>query len=85
MRWRSTAGSWAAMSDRVKVAFTVPTETPVLYPIAPIAASGNSAAAQKFVAYVVSPAGRATFIASAPLSAVACQVRPPSFVSRSPP
>ncbi len=50
----------AIMPDKVKVAFVVPTDTPVLYPIAPIAASTNAAAAQKFVAYVASPAGQAT-------------------------
>lgn len=50
----------AIMADKVKVAFTVPTDTPVLYPIAPVAASNQVATAQKFVAYVVSPAGQAT-------------------------
>src|SRR5450631_2402279 len=49
----------AIMPDKVKVAFTVPTDTPVLYPIAPIAASSNAAAAQKFLAYVASPSGQA--------------------------
>ena len=49
----------AIMPDKVKVAFVVPTDTPVLYPIAPVAASTNAAAAQKFVAYVMSPAGQA--------------------------
>lgn len=50
----------AIMPDKVRIAFVVPTDTPVLYPIAPVAASTNAAAAQKFVAYVVSPAGQAT-------------------------
>jgi molybdate transport system substrate-binding protein len=45
----------ALMPDKVKVALTVPTETRVLYPIAPITASGNAAAAGKFVAFVLSP------------------------------
>ncbi|MDB6002143.1 MAG: molybdate transporter substrate-binding protein [Rhizobacter sp.] len=49
----------AVMPDKVKVAFAVPTETPVLYPIAPIAAGSNAAAAQKFVAYVMSPPAQA--------------------------
>ena len=31
----------AIMPDKVKVAFTVPTDTPVLYPIAPVAASAE--------------------------------------------
>jgi molybdate transport system substrate-binding protein len=48
----------AIMPDKVKVAFVVPTDTPVVYPIAPVAASTNPAAAQKFVAYVMSPAGQ---------------------------
>jgi molybdate transport system substrate-binding protein len=49
----------ALMRDKVKVAFTVPTDTPVRYPIAPLAASPNAAAARKFIAYVMSPAGQA--------------------------
>jgi molybdate transport system substrate-binding protein len=48
----------AIMPDKVKVAFVVPTDTPVVYPIAPVAASTNPAAAQKFVAYVMSSAGQ---------------------------
>jgi len=31
---------------------------PVVYPIAPLAAGTNPVAAQKFVAYVLSPAGQ---------------------------
>lgn len=49
----------ALMPDKVKVALTVPTETPILYPIAPLAQAPNAAAAQKFVAFVLSPAGQA--------------------------
>jgi molybdate transport system substrate-binding protein len=49
----------AIMPGKVKVAFVVPTDPPVVYPIAPVAASTNSTAAQKFVAYVTSPAGQA--------------------------
>jgi molybdate transport system substrate-binding protein len=49
----------AVMPDKVKVAFTVPSDTPVLYPIAPVAASTNAAMAQRFVGYVTSPAGQA--------------------------
>jgi len=44
----------AVMPDKVKLAFTVPTEKPVLYPIAAMAASTNAAMAAKFVAYVMS-------------------------------
>lgn len=49
----------ALMADKVKVALTVPTETPVLYPVAPVAASANAAEAQKFVAFVLSPQAQA--------------------------
>ena len=47
------------MPGKVTVAFAVPTDRPVVYPIAPVAASTQPAAAQKFVAYVRSPAGQA--------------------------
>lgn len=50
----------ALMPDRVRVAFTVPTQTPVRYPIAPVAASPHPAAAQRFVDYVLSAPGQAT-------------------------
>jgi len=46
------------LPDRVKVAFVVPTDMPVVYPIAPVAAGTNPVAAQKFVAYVLSPAAQ---------------------------
>lgn len=49
----------ALMADKVKVAFQVPTETPVLYPIAALAASANAAEAAKFVAFVRAPASQA--------------------------
>ncbi len=42
----------AIMPDKVRVAITVPTDLPILYPIAPVAASANHAVAQKFVAFV---------------------------------
>jgi len=48
----------AIMPDKVKVAFTVPTETPILYPIAPIAASQNPEAAKAFVDFVGSTEAR---------------------------
>jgi molybdate transport system substrate-binding protein len=50
----------ALMTDKVKLAFTVTTETPVLYPIAPLAASEHAAEAEKFTAYVLAPAAQAT-------------------------
>jgi molybdate transport system substrate-binding protein len=45
----------ALVPGKVKVAFNVPTETPVLYSIAPIATSRQSASAGKFIAFVLSP------------------------------
>jgi molybdate transport system substrate-binding protein len=50
----------ALMPERVKVAFTVPTETPVRYPIAVVAASRHAGDAQKFAAYVLSTPAQAT-------------------------
>ncbi|MFH0342722.1 MAG: molybdate ABC transporter substrate-binding protein [Chromatiales bacterium] len=44
----------AIMPDKVKVALSVPTDVPILYPIAPVAASANHAVARKFVAFVIS-------------------------------
>ncbi|MBS0444997.1 MAG: molybdate ABC transporter substrate-binding protein [Proteobacteria bacterium] len=49
----------ALMPDKVKQAFAVPSETPVLYPIAPLAASPNAAEARKFVAYIQSAPAQA--------------------------
>ena len=49
----------ALMPDKVKLALTVPTESPVLYPIAPVAASPHAAEAQQFVAFVLSPQAQA--------------------------
>jgi molybdate transport system substrate-binding protein len=49
----------ALTPDKVKQAFAVLTETPVLYPIAPLAASPNAAEARKFIAYVMSAPGQA--------------------------
>lgn len=43
------------VQDKVKVALTVPTPAPVLYPIAPVASSANLDNAKKFVAFVQSP------------------------------
>ncbi len=42
----------AIMPDKVKVAFNVPTTTPIRYPVAPVAASANHATAQDFVAFL---------------------------------
>ena len=49
----------AVQKDKVKVAFTVPTETPISYPVAAIAGSPNSDAARKFVEFLVLPLAQA--------------------------
>lgn len=49
----------AIMPDKVRMAFVVPTETPVLYPIAPVLTGSNLALAQKFVAFVNSGTAQA--------------------------
>ena len=51
----------ALMKDKVKVAFTVPTETAISYPIARTVASANADEAKRFVTYVQSAAGQAVF------------------------
>lgn len=48
----------AVQKDKVKVAFTVPTETPISYPIAAVA-GGQADAAKRFLDFVTSPAGLA--------------------------
>lgn len=45
--------------DKVQVALTLPTATPVSYPIAAIAASKQAALAQSFIAFVMSSEGQA--------------------------
>lgn len=47
------------MTDKVKVAFVVPTATPIQYPIAKVAASAQSEFANKFMAFVQSANGQA--------------------------
>ncbi|HEY0819099.1 MAG TPA: molybdate ABC transporter substrate-binding protein [Rhizobacter sp.] len=49
----------ALARGKVRVAFTVPTTTPILYPAAPVSASPNAALAQRFVEFLVSPAAQA--------------------------
>jgi len=41
--------------DKVRVALTIPTETPIRYPIAAVAGSPNAADARKFIEFVASP------------------------------
>jgi molybdate transport system substrate-binding protein len=49
----------AVLKDKVKVALTVPTETPIRYPVALVAGSPNPTAARAFADYLLSPAGQA--------------------------
>jgi molybdate transport system substrate-binding protein len=49
----------ALMPDKVKVALTVPTTTPVLYPAAPLSASANAAMALRFVDFLQSAPAQA--------------------------
>lgn len=50
----------AIMPGKVRVLLTVPTRTPILYPIAALKAAGDRALAQRFVRFVASsPAARA--------------------------
>ena len=49
----------ALMPGKVKVALTVATTQPILYPVAPIAASANLATAQRFVEFLGSPQAQA--------------------------
>lgn len=49
----------ALMQDRVKVAFTVPLDVAIDYPIARTAAGADAAEARRFVDFVLSPAGQA--------------------------
>lgn len=49
----------AIMKDKVKVAFSVPLDVPIAYPIARTKVGASAAEAQRFVDYVLSPAGQA--------------------------
>lgn len=49
----------ALMPGKVKVALTVPTTTPILYPVAPMAASTHAAQAQRFVEFLGSAQAQA--------------------------
>ena len=48
----------AIKKDKVKVAFVVPLETTILYPIAKTAASSNAADATSFINYLATPAAQ---------------------------
>ncbi len=47
------------MPNKVRVAFAVPLEVSIRYPIAPVAASTQAAEAARFTAFVLAPAGQA--------------------------
>lgn len=49
----------AIMPGKVKVAFEVPLDIAIRYPIAPVTDTANAAEATRFIAYVMSPAGQA--------------------------
>ncbi len=49
----------AVMQDKVKVAFDVPLDVAIGYPVARTAAAANPAEAKAFVDYLLSPAGKA--------------------------
>jgi molybdate transport system substrate-binding protein len=49
----------ALMKDKVRVAFEVPLDIAISYPIARTAGAANAAEAERFVGYVLSPAGQA--------------------------
>ena len=49
----------ALIKDKAKVVATIPTETPVSYPIAVIAAGPQAAAGRRFAEFVQAPAGQA--------------------------
>ncbi|HEX5682847.1 MAG TPA: molybdate ABC transporter substrate-binding protein [Ideonella sp.] len=51
----------ALMPAKVKVALTVPTTTPIRYPVAPLAASPNAGQARRFVEFLTGPAARTVF------------------------
>ena len=52
----------AIQKDKVKVAFTVPTETPISYPVAAVAGSPNPEAARKFVDFLVTTAAQTVLV-----------------------
>ena len=49
----------AIMKDKIKVAFNVPLDVAISYPIAKTLSSANAEEAKRFVAFVLSPAGQA--------------------------
>ncbi len=47
------------MRDKVRVLFTVPTDTPITYPMAAVTGGPNAAGARQFIEFVRSPAAQA--------------------------
>lgn len=47
------------LKDKVKILFSVPTETPISYPIAVVNGGQNADGGKQFLAFVASPAGQA--------------------------
>lgn len=52
----------ALMADRIKVALTVPTPKPILYPVAPLPAGPNAAMGEKFVDFLFTPSAQAVLV-----------------------
>lgn len=48
----------AILHDKVRVAFEIPLETPILYPVAVVKSSSNSKLAQEFIGFVASESGQ---------------------------
>jgi molybdate transport system substrate-binding protein len=49
------------MTEQVQVAATVPTETPITYPVAALAGSATPAAARRFLGFMLTPAAQTVF------------------------
>lgn len=49
----------ALMTDKVRVAFSVPTARPIVYPVAPLTGAPRPEAATQFVAFLLSPPAQA--------------------------
>lgn len=49
----------ALLPDKVKVAFTVPTARPIVYPVAPLVQAPNAAGAARFVDFLFTPPAQA--------------------------
>ncbi len=52
----------ALMPDKMKVALTVPTPTPILYPVAPITVSRQAALVQRFVDFLFTAPAQAVLV-----------------------